>query len=226
MDGKRFDRLSVVVHRLRDQASRRGALRLLLGGTAIVATGLLPDEADAKKRKKHKKRNRNKNCRGYGGGCRSNKDCCNGRCRSGICWYTGGGGGGGGRWCGGRRCPNGWSCRNQAGVHVCVPNDFPTYCGGNSWFGPNYICCDGIPNGACLTGGECCGGFGMCCQPGWRCCGGRTCIPRDWDCNDFFQSAAYGDVGTESARIPTMDPAPVADSDVITIDPNAEMSGQ
>ena len=32
MDGESFDRLSVVVHRLRDKATRRGALGLMLGG--------------------------------------------------------------------------------------------------------------------------------------------------------------------------------------------------
>ena len=54
MDGESFDRLSVVVHRLREKASRRTALRLLLGGSAVAAGGLLVDSADARKKNKNK----------------------------------------------------------------------------------------------------------------------------------------------------------------------------
>ena len=39
MDGSSFDKLSVSVHRLREQASRRNALRLLAGGTAAAVAG-------------------------------------------------------------------------------------------------------------------------------------------------------------------------------------------
>jgi hypothetical protein len=217
MDGKSFDRLSVGVHRLREQASRRGAFRLLLGGSlAAVGVGVAA-EADAKhknknkhKNKKHKNKNRyNKNCRGYGTTCRSHNDCCNGSCRNGFCFYNGGGGGGGGN-CGNQYCPNGWRCRNQGGVQVCVPDNFDNYCGNNNWYGPNYNCCNGFYGGACLTGGECCGGAGMCCQSGWRCCGGGICIPQGWDCNDFYLQSAGGDVGVESTDpIPSMAPTPV-----------------
>lgn len=221
MDGDSFDRLSVIVHRLRDQASRRSAFRLLLGGALVAAGVLASDEADAKK--KNRNRNRHgKRCRGYGAGCGSNRDCCNGQCRNGRCWFTNGGGGGGGRHCGGRRCPNGWFCRSQNGVHVCVPDNFPTYCGGNNWYGSDFECCDGIPNGACTIGSECCGSVGMCCQNGWQCCGGSNCIPNDWDCDDFFRQSA-GDVGSESGeRIPYAAPTPVDEKDYITIDPDAQ----
>ena len=41
MDGESFDRLSVVVHRLRDNATRRGALGLVLGGSVAALSGLL-----------------------------------------------------------------------------------------------------------------------------------------------------------------------------------------
>ena len=51
-----FDRLSVVVHRLRDKATRRGALGLMLGGSIAAASGLLTEDAAAKK---HNKRHRN-----------------------------------------------------------------------------------------------------------------------------------------------------------------------
>ena len=57
MDGESFDRLSVVVHRLRDKATRRGALGLMLGGSIAAVSGLLTEDAGAKK---HNKRDRNK----------------------------------------------------------------------------------------------------------------------------------------------------------------------
>ncbi len=223
MDGESFDRLSVVVHRLRDQASRRSAFRLLLGGALVGAGALAADDTDAKKKNKNRNKNaRRKRCRGYGAGCGSNRDCCNGKCRNGRCWYTGNGGGGGGRNCGGAHCPNGWRCRSQAGVHVCVPNNFPTYCDGKNWYTSDYRCCDGIPSGACRAGNECCGGAGQCCQNGWKCCSGRTCIPNDWDCNDFTRQSAAGDVAIAAeGRIPSMEPTPVPESDYITIDPGA-----
>jgi hypothetical protein len=223
MDGQSFDRLSVVVHRLQEQASRRSAFRVMLGGSLIAAGALTANDAEAKKKnKKNKHKNkRYKGCRGYGGGCNSNRDCCNGGCRNGRCWYTGGGGGGGHN-CGGGHCQNGWSCRNQNGVHVCVPNNYPTYCGGNNWYGGNFQCCNGIPNGACQFGGDCCGGAGLCCQSGWKCCGGRTCIPREWDCNDFYRQSASSDVGSEGqGRIPSAEPTRVDERDYITIDANA-----
>src|SRR5687767_9928700 len=70
MDGDSFDRLSVVVHRLRDTATRRGALGLLLGGSVAAVSGLLAGDAEARRRNRNKK---NSNCRGFGGKCRSNK---------------------------------------------------------------------------------------------------------------------------------------------------------
>ncbi len=51
MDGSSFDKLSVSVHRLREQASRRSALRLLAGGTIAAVGGAVTTEADAKKKK-------------------------------------------------------------------------------------------------------------------------------------------------------------------------------
>jgi len=208
MDGSSFDKLSVSVHRLRDQASRRGAVRLLLGGSlAAIGVGVAA-ESDAKK-KKNKKHKNKKYCRGYGTTCNHSGDCCNGKCRYGFCWYDGGGGGGGGN-CGGQYCPNGWRCRNQGGVHVCVPDNYGNYCGNNTWYGNNYNCCGGYYGGACLTGGDCCGGAGLCCQSGWKCCGGSTCIPQGWNCSDFNLQS----VGVESAdTIPSMAPTPVDEND-------------
>jgi hypothetical protein len=193
MDGSSFDKLSVAVHRLREQASRRNALRLLAGGAVAAVGGAIATETDAKK-KKNKNKNKNKynkkykKCRNnfYGGFCNGNKDCCNGKCRNGVCWYNGGGGGGNGG-CGGVRCPNGWTCRKQGPAHICSPYNNPIYCGNNTYWESNYNCCYGYAGGAC--------------QAGWKCCNGRTCIPNHWNCNDFFQSA---EIGGES--IPTMEP--------------------
>ncbi|MFN8678984.1 MAG: hypothetical protein U0Z70_21570 [Thermomicrobiales bacterium] len=202
MDGSSFDKLSVSVHRLREQASRRNALRLLAGGAAAAVAGAIVTDTDAKKNKKYK--NKYKKCRNnfYGGFCNGSKDCCNGKCRNGICWYNGGGGGGGGGRCGNVRCPNGWSCRKQGTVHICSPYNYPNYCGNNTYWNGNYRCCNGGYNGIACPSGECCG-IATCCQSGWKCCGNNTCIPNTWDCDDFFRSA---EVGGES--IPTMEPTP------------------
>ncbi len=222
MDGESFDRLSVVVHRLRSKATRRGALGLLFGGSVAAAGSLLGEDAEARKRNKNKNANRKKNnCRGYGGTCNSNKDCCFSHCRNGRCWYGSGGGGGGGKKnCGGRTCSAGWDCCKRSGVSVCVPDNYPSCCGGGSYL-PGYKCCGGF-GGACPSGGSCCGGFNQCCQSGWKCCnrgGTHTCIPKHWDCNDFFQQASEGEIGVESAdRIPSVAPYTVDDADWISLE--------
>src|SRR5215203_4669912 len=123
MDGESFDRLSVVVHRLRDKATRRGALRLVLGGSIAAVSGMLAEVADARKR------NKKNNCRGYGGSCSSNRDCCFSNCRSRRCWY----GDGGRNRCGGKTCDNGWGCCKYSGVSVCVPRNYPVCCGNQSF---------------------------------------------------------------------------------------------
>ena len=222
MDGDSFDRLSVVVHRLRDKATRRGALGLLLGGSLAAAETLLGEDTAARNGNKNRNRNRKKNnCRGFGGKCNGNRDCCFSNCRNGRCWYGGNGGGGGGnKHCGGRTCPAGWGCCKSSGVSVCVPNNYPTCCGGNSYL-PGYRCCGGF-GGACPSNGSCCGGFNQCCQyPNDKCCnrgGVHTCIPRNWDCDDFFRQQDSG-LGVESAdRIPSNAPFTVDDSDWITIE--------
>ena len=107
-----FDRLSVVVHRLRDKATRRGALRLLLGSSAAAALVALEGESEARRRRRRRGR-----CKGFGGRCGSSRDCCDGQCRSGFC-FPGGGGGGGGNRCNGQRCPNGWDCCRVSGVDI------------------------------------------------------------------------------------------------------------
>ena len=189
MDGSSFDKLSVSVHRLREQATRRKALRLLLGGTAAAAIGsVLTSESEANK----------KRCRsGYGGRCNSNKDCCNGRCRNGRCWYTGGGDGGGNtgdRYCNGVRCASGWRCCSFQGIKRCLPRD----------------------HAACIGSGECpftwdtCGWNGsirQCCGVGQHCCYWNSlnryiCLPDGANCNDFSRSA-----GVESESISSVEGA-------------------
>jgi hypothetical protein len=165
MDGASFDRLSVVVHRLRDQATRRGALRLLVGGSIAAVIGPEIDDTEAHKRHRHKKRH--KNCKGFGGRCNGNGGCCNGRCINGFCFPGNGGGGGGG---GGNGCcrgfPNDYQCCRFNGVDICVHrNDFR--CNGN-------ICGFGRQCGltCCQQDYQCCdSGRGLCCPDfsGWHC---------------------------------------------------------
>jgi hypothetical protein len=201
MDGSSFDKLSVSVHRLREQATRRNALRLLAGGTVAAVGGAIATETDAKKKKNKNKKY--KKCRNnfYGGFCNGNKDCCNGKCRNGICWYNGGGGGGGGQGgCGGVRCPNGWTCRRQGPAHICSPYNYPNYCGNNTYWNGNYGCCDGYAGGACPAGWDCCPGSG-CCSPGQKCCGNGRCCPDGWHCGNIaceYRQAA--DISGESVE--------------------------
>jgi hypothetical protein len=220
MDGNSFDRLSVVVHRLRDQATRRNALRLLFGGSIAAAMGTFAvDGADARKRHKKKHKNKHKKCRGVGGRCGGNHDCCSGNCINTFCF--GGGGGGGKKHCGGRNCPSGWSCCRSGGVSVCVPNTHPTCCGGNS-FVNGFNCCGGSQGGACPSGWDCCGGFGQCCSPGWKCCGNGRCCPDGWYCGDFVcEGPQTADISGESVETaPYADPETISDDDWISLSGN------
>jgi hypothetical protein len=173
MDEKSFDRLSVVVHRLRDKTTRRGALGLLFGGSLAAAGTLLGEDAAARKGKKNRNRKKN-NCRGFGGRCDSNRDCCFSNCRNGRCWYGGGGGGGGGnKRCGGRRCQNGFDCCRVSGIDLCVQRGHPAC----------------FNNGIC-PGGRTCGWNGpvrTCCPSGTHCCSfNNFCLNNMFDCDDFF----------------------------------------
>jgi hypothetical protein len=201
MDGESFDRLSVVIHRLGERATRRGALGLVLGGSLTAAGGLFAEDAGAHKNNKHR---RNSN--------RKNRNCWGGRC-----WNNSGRR----NQCGGRTCQNGWGCCNQGGVSVCVPNTFPVCCGNHS-FSSGYSCCGGN-SGACVGGlNTCTGQFGVCCQPGWKHCQNSfssTCIPDHWDCDRFFyQSSQSAGVEIESSEeIPTADPVEVPAGDYIQL---------
>ncbi len=203
MDGETFDRLSVGVHRLRERVTRRGALGVLLGGT-LAAVGLSADETDARRRRRKKK----KGCKGFGGRCSSNRDCCNGRCQGRVCFPNGGGGGGGGNRCNGQRCPDGWECCQQwaSGVDVCVPRNHPS----------------------CFNNGECpftwdhCGWNGPireCCSPDQRCCddnfGDPICISDFFDCDDFFDRSGRVDGASAESddSIQSSDPIPVTEID-------------
>jgi hypothetical protein len=215
MDGESFDRLSVGVHRMRDRATRRGALGLLLGGSIAAVSGLLAGDTEARRRNRNKK---NSNCRGFGGKCWSNKDCCFSKCRSGRCWY---GSGGSGKHCGGRTCPAGWGCCNSSGVSVCVPNNYPVCCGNQS-FTDGFTCCGGS-GGACPGGFDSCTGqFGLCCQSGTRFCThgffAGQCIPTGWDCDDLSQSSQTEGISAESTEPPpTTQPQPISQADWIEI---------
>jgi hypothetical protein len=211
MDAESFDRLSVVVHRLRAKATRRSALGFVLGGAVAAANGLLSEDAGARRR--NRKSGKNKNCRGFGATCSSSKDCCYSKCRSGRCWY----GGGRGSRCGGKVCENGWRCCNFSGVSICVPRNYPVCCGNQS-FANGYTCCGGS-GGACLGGVDSCTGqFGVCCQSGWRHCSSGffagQCIPNDWDCNDLSHEGVSAE-STES--IPTTKPMPISPDDWIDL---------
>jgi hypothetical protein len=201
MDGESFDRLSVAVHRLRDQATRRGALRLLLGGSVAAVTGLAVDETEARKRR-HKKRR--KGCKGFGGRCNGSRDCCDGRCRNGFCFPGNGGGGGGNGCC--RGFPNDYRCCRFNGVDICVPRN-------------DVRCNDGD---FCPNGWETCGFNGPvrdCCSPDTHCCrddfGGHFCLNDMFDCDDFFDTNSQSaDSATASNRDEAVsDPIPVTEID-------------
>ncbi|MFT4040647.1 MAG: hypothetical protein QM692_20875, partial [Thermomicrobiales bacterium] len=78
MDGSSFDQLTVGVHRLREGATRRNALRLLAGSAAAAVGGaIIAPDTDAKKNKKKKYKNKYNKCKNHwdGGFCNSSKDC-------------------------------------------------------------------------------------------------------------------------------------------------------
>lgn len=193
MDGSSFDKLSVTVHRLREQATRRNALRLLLGGTAAAVGGVIASQSESEAKKKNKKK---KNCRsGYGGQCNSNKDCCNGNCRNGRCWYNGNGNGNGngnngGRYCNGVRCVDGWRCCYFQGYQRCLP-DYHAACTGSG------IC----PNTWNTCGWN--GSIRQCCGLGQQCCYSNTfnnyiCLSDQADCDDFNRSASVDGASLEN----------------------------
>lgn len=214
MDPDSFDRLSVVVHRLRERATRRGALGLLVGGAVAAVAAVFGDDAEAKRRG----RNRNRSCRGFGGSCRGDGDCCSRNCINNRCYNVGGGGGG--RRCDGRTCPADWKCCKSGSTSVCVPNTYPTCCGGNSYV-PGYLCCSGSTGGACPVNQDCCGSFGQCCQPGWKCCGNGRCCPDNWTCGalvcEFRQNATFSSESMETMAF--AEPETISPDDWIEITP-------
>lgn len=212
MDGESFDRLSIVIHRLRDKATRRSALGLALGGSVAAVSGLLAEDAGARHRNQAKN-----DCRGFGGPCSSNRDCCYSKCRSGRCWH----GRARRKRCGGRNCPSGWGCCSSSGISLCVPRKYPVCCGSQS-FVNGYTCCGGS-GGACLGGVDSCTGqFGVCCQSGTRYCTSGffkgQCIPNGWSCDDLSQSSQSGGISAESTEpIPTTAPAAISPADWIDL---------
>ena len=220
MDGESFDRLSVLVDRLRDRTTRRGALRLALGGSFAAAVSALGEGASAKKNHNKNKNKKRNGCRGYGAKCHSNHDCCSNNCFGNRCFAGNNGGGGGGNNCGGRRCPSGLNCCRNNGIDVCVPNNFPTCCGRNSFVG-GYHCCGGSGGGACPAGWDCCGGFNQCCSQGWKCCGNGLCCPNGWRChNNVCQGPRSAGISSEATQtMPAVAPETVDDKDWISVEP-------
>lgn len=170
MDDRSFDRLARAVSDLGGGATRRGALRALLGG-ALAIPALAADAAEAKKRKSRKNRNKwwnGKKCRDYGQACNSNKQCCTGDCWYGICRT-----GQPGKSCGLQTCLPGYECCKDAfGGKMCTLPGFGVCCNNGSNWNGNYKCCNG--GEACPAGSSCCGSGG-CCLNGMSCCGGMCC---------------------------------------------------
>ncbi len=206
MDGESFDRLSVVVHRLREKATRRGALGLLFAGSVAAVAGIGANDADAKRGRRKKKK-----CRGLGAVCGSYRDCCSRNCFRNRCF----GGGGNNGSCGGRDCLPGQDCCTISGVSICVPDSYPTCCDGGSYI-PGYRCCSGSLGGACPLGQDCCGGFNHCCGPDTKCCNNR-CIHESVNCDDFpFSASQGGEVDAAAVESESVsEPVTVPDEDWI-----------
>lgn len=187
MEDAAFDRLSMVVHRLRDQATRREALRTLAAGSiAGLLARLGAEDASAACVRRRKRCSRDRECCGNpnqniicdplpsscdrsgerccgrsDAQCSSHCDCCRGfACSGGRCRSSGDGGEG----CGGTTCPSGWTCCEISGVSRCID--------------PDYLRC--CRSSICEQDGDCCGS--TCCSSGWKCCGDGRCCPDGWRC--------------------------------------------
>jgi hypothetical protein len=178
MDGASFDRLTRTVHRLRHQATRRQALRILaVGGLAGLLTRLETDDAKAA-------------CTRLLRPCSRRGECCRGlTCRRGRCRPRNDGGGGGDD-CGGKTCSRDLSCCNIKGFHQCIDRDY-------------LRCCR---SGICERDGDCCGDG--CCSSGQKCCGDGRCCPKDWRCGRTACLASQtADISAESGKsIPFAEP--------------------
>ena len=163
MDGSSFDRIAKAVG-----LNRRSALRAIFGGAAAVATLAIADPADAKR-----------NCKGYGGKCSKNSECCAGNCKYGYCRAGSGNGNRKGTKCntvtGTKYCDDGYACCKVAGYNVCIPKQAcDTGATDNDW-----DCCanGGGNSGLCPTGFTCCNTVygGQCCPAGQHCCQNGCC---------------------------------------------------
>jgi hypothetical protein len=186
MDNQRFDRLAMAVSRLRDGATRRQALRAILGGALALPAVVAGGGAEAQRRRRDRDRDRDRDrwwddnrwrCRPYGQSCNSSRQCCNGACNNGFCGINTNPGGN----CRNTDCPDGWTCRKVAnGIRICQPPGSTPCCNGSCW-PTGTQCCRG---GACGPGLTCCG-TGTCCGSSFRCCG-STCCPTGsgWRCRN------------------------------------------
>lgn len=183
MDHEAFDRLTVVVGKLRDRASRRDAIRAIAGGALAIAGLREGGEAEARKRKKKKNKHHGR-CLGNNQFCDRNSDCCSSNCYAGIVCRGGSGGGSGG--CNGRNefCNrNSDCCSGYCLNNICIGGGGG---GGGGCRGQgsgcnrNSDCCSGnCFNNVCFGNG----GGGSCqnCGSGFRCCNG-ACLPSDFTC--------------------------------------------
>ncbi len=211
MDDRSFDRLARVVSGLRSGATRRGALKALLGGALAIPALAAADDGEAKKKNKKRKSRKARNrwwdndwgCRANWQYCTRNAQCCSGACRNNICGYYDPGYPGG--TCKNTNCPDGWSCRKVAnGVHVCMPNGSSSCCNGACW-PDGYRCCKG---GACGPGMSCCGN-GTCCTSGLKCCGSSCCpTGNGWRCQNGRCKLRVKAGAQSQAGIGPMDPVP------------------
>lgn len=218
MDGAAFDRLSVVVHRLRDAATRRQALRMLAaGGIAGLLAHFGAGAAGAACVERRRSCSRDRDCCGsqdgdvvcdqLPGASDRNGDRCCGRndarcaspcdCCAGFTCDAGG------------RCRSGSESGGQCGLTVCQPGwrccqfDVSAGC-----YDPDYLHC--CTKGLCSNGWDCCGSA-QCCSSGWKCCGHGRCCPNGWRCGKSACIASQtSDVSGTSARtIPFGDPVTV-----------------
>ena len=162
MDHDRFDALA---RSLGDVATRRHALRLLVGSALGAALGLLGGDGA---RATH-----GGACKHVDRRCANDRDCCSGRCRRGRCRKTtdpdpacaGGDGCSGGVaiWCGPGGSMDCWCATTVEGGGICNwDNGCGAECATSADCGPDAVCVDAPCCGT--TTGNVCVAFGMRCK--------------------------------------------------------------
>ena len=199
MDGESFDRLSVIVHRLRNKTTRRRALGVLLSGSVAAVSGKLADDAGARDR------NRTTTAAASAGSARqtgtavpqsADTDAAGLAVGAVVVVVV--------------RSVVAGRIVNPVGIVVGpAASRFASRATTRSAaesksFANGYQCCGGS-GGACPGGvNSCTGQFGICCQSGWKYCNSGfykgQCIPKDWSCNDLSHSSQSDDIAAESTE--------------------------